>query len=290
MQTWKTNSSTPGTLVRRTLYRLVDEPARPVNFPDASDRAAGISIPKTLLQTWEINEFGKRHARQIERLINLNPDISFCFFDAKTRDEYVGNYADPELKSLYFASIHKPMQVDIFRYLHVFREGGFYLDISMGWKTPISSMVSESDTGLISFERNKSVFHAPKQSFENVLRPLNLACMWGFGFAPNHPLLSHTLQYIRERHSRFLGFIAETPKDAIVSLTGPAAFTHGVWEHLRTKDASLRQWDYDFLTSGYRLSGAGYRHSQFPSYARIQKGPIIYTDGAMSQQPKSFDQ
>lgn len=272
------NSSTRSTFLKRTIYRLVDEPAVRVNFPDARSGPDEMSIPRTLLQTWELNEFGKRHARNLRRLINLNPDISFRFYDANSRDEYMRVYADPELKALYFASVHKPMQVDIFRYLYIFREGGFYLDISMGWSTPISLMVSEGETGLISFERNKSVFHAPKESFENVLRPLNLACMWGFGFAPNHPVLSHALQYIRERHSLFVGFVAETPKDAIVSLTGPAAFTHGVWEHLRTTDPSLRQWDYDFLTSGYRMSGAGYRHSQFPSYAGIKRGPIISTD------------
>ena len=262
--------------MKACLYKMFDEPPRSVNFQrrpvfDPSQR----KIPLTLMQTWESNLFGKRHAASLERLIALNPEIAFRFYCSEARDQYIMENADDELKALYFASIYTPMRVDIFRYLHTLLEGGYYLDISMGLSAPLTALTSGSDTGMIAFEKNKSVFHAPPASFSHVRYPLNLVCIWGFGFEPGHPILIHALNYIRERYSSFNGYSCEPPKDAIISLTGPAALTQGVWKYLEKEDPFLRQHDFDFGDFGFRHNGAGYRHRQHPSYARVAKGQIL---------------
>lgn len=258
------------------LYKLVDEPTESVFFPKGQpEPPCSTKIPMKLALTWEENSFGSRHAKSLRELVNLNPDIDFDFFDAEKRDQYISDNAISELRELYFATIYRPMRVDIFRYLYVLNEGGHYLDISMGWNRPVSTLGGENHSGIIAFEKNKSVFHAPPESFPHVKYPLNLAAMWGFGFKQGHPILSHALEYILKRYPAFCGVVCKPPKAAIVSLTGPAAFTYGVWMHLKEEDPDLKQYDFDFGDVGYRHRGAGYRHRQHSSYALVPEGQIL---------------
>lgn len=238
--------------------------------------AGNSPMPQKVMQTWEVNEFGRRHAKGLRELRSLNPGFEFRLILREERDDIVRGLADKKLLNLYFKSKFVPMQVDIFRYLYIREYGGYYLDISKAWTHPISSLTNSSSEGLVAFERNRAVCLPPPDVFCNLRQPLNLVCMWGFGFVPNHPILSHALDYISENAENFRGFELEQPKNGIVSLTGPVAFTQGVWRYLReSSGATLTQWTNDFEDRSTTLKGAGFRHLQRPSYANERNAPLF---------------
>lgn len=257
-------------------YPLTSLTPREIITPKLDRSETGAKIPKLVTQTWELNEFGRRHGVGLKALRQLNPGFEFRLLVREDRDEFVFQTASKALRELYFASKFEPMKVDIFRYLYVNHHGGYYLDISKAWTTPINELASSSSEGLIAFERNRAIFLPPSGAFGKLRQPLNLVCMWGFGFTPNHPILNYTLDYILESAPSFRGLVLDVPKNGIVSLTGPVAFTHGVWRYLSDYSGeNLSQWPNDYEGNSWTIPGAGFRHIQRQSYASARNASLF---------------
>lgn len=255
-------------LVRKLRY-FYDSPPLPVNpIQTATTTSWTHDIPNNVVQTWEINEFGRRHKKSLEEFRSRNPELNFILLTKDERDEFMEKFADSKISSLYFKSRFKPMQVDLFRYSYIFQNGGFYFDISMAVSKPIAEFLKADTTGIISHEKNNSVFSPPPAAFPRLKSPLKLFGIWGFGFTSGHPILRMVLEDIAERSESYSGHKFESPKAGIIALTGPAAFTSAIWKFFeKTSDETILQLENDFRGFGYRVSGAGFRHLQHPSYA-----------------------
>lgn len=89
-------------------------------------------IPKRIIQVWGQGERDlsllSRAAMANVRL--LHPDYEYLFFDDKSIDAFTSKYF-PEYRGV-FQSFQLPIQrYDFFRYLAVYRFGGFYLDLDV---------------------------------------------------------------------------------------------------------------------------------------------------------------
>jgi mannosyltransferase OCH1-like enzyme len=266
-------ASPPGRVARR----IIDYPAGPIEqLCETTSPAPKLPIPSRVIQTWEVNSFGRRHRQSLLKFRALNPDFEFKLFTRADRDQFMTEFSNREIAATYFSSRFKPLQVDLFRYSYLYVHGGFYFDISMAVDKPLASFMTPEATAVLTLEKNNSVFAPPSNAFSQIPEPLKLFAIWGFGFTPGHRILEIALSRIQSQTISFMGKTFENPKDAIISFTGPALFTSAVWEYLNQKnDPNVVKLVNDFMGHGSRVQGAGYRHLDFPSYAQARNQSLL---------------
>jgi hypothetical protein len=97
-------------------------------------------IPKRIIQTGPSTDLPLLHRAVVANIKLLNPDFEYRFFD----DADVLGFFDREFPQYrpIFDSFRFPIQrFDFFRYLAVYRYGGFYLDLDVLLASSLSSLV-----------------------------------------------------------------------------------------------------------------------------------------------------
>lgn len=249
----------------------------PVFSPGSED--VDQTIPPRVVQTWEVNRFGRRHKKGLLGFRARNPNLSFELLDRVARDTFMENFSDPKISQIYFDSKFGTMRSDIFRYAYLLSKGGYYCDISMNLSGRITAQHSRTASAVISFEDNPALRLAPKQVADRLEYPCNLMAIWLLGFTPEHPILQKVLDQIKDEIDDYRGKVFHVPKSAILALTGPAAFTRAVWSYLRAhSDLSVEFAGIDFNRLGHAHPGAGYRHLQFPSYSKATEEGLFLSE------------
>ena len=143
-------------------------------------------IPKRIIQTGRNRDLPLLHRAAVTNIRLLNPDFEYRFFD----DDDVGRFFDtefPEYRRV-FDSFRFPIQrFDFFRYLAVYRYGGFYLDLDVLLAAGMSSL---TDHGC--------VFPFEDLNINGFLRRRHLMDWtignYAFGARPGHPFLWEVIQ------------------------------------------------------------------------------------------------
>jgi mannosyltransferase OCH1-like enzyme len=227
-------------------------------------------IPSVVYQTWETKKFGRTHYISNRLFRNRNRSFTFKLFDATERDSYIRHrWRDSPLEEMYFRARFGQIKADLFRYMIVFDLGGFYFDISKVITRPLRKLIQPEVDGIISFENNRRVDLSSHGSL--TLFPENLVLQWGFAFAPRHELLSSVLRQIGKKFSIYKNIVQENPKQAILELTGPIAFTASVDIFFsKFPHNKVRQVGIDFDGSAIlSLPGSAARHKLVPAYGQV---------------------
>ena len=106
-----------------------------------NDAATPGRIPKRLIQTGKNIELPVKLKAAVAGMKLLNPDFDYLFFD----DEGVGRFMRQEFPEYcqVFESFRFPIQrYDFFRYLAVYRLGGFYFDLDVFHCSGLSGLLS----------------------------------------------------------------------------------------------------------------------------------------------------
>lgn len=260
-----------GQFLRRTIGIAIDLPIRGIPLKSVPKEQVQQLIPPHVVQTWEINKFGRRHRRSLLNLRESNQNLEFELLDRTSRDEFMMAFDDSDISRIYFDSRFSTMRADIFRYAYIFEYGGYYCDISMNHKGQITRQHSPEASAVIAFEGNSALKMAPKGVADRLEYPSHLMAIWLFGFTPRHPILKILLEQIKIESEDYRGKTFISPKSSIIALTGPAAFTRAVWTYLdEVRDASVEFAGIDFFKCGEAHRGAGFRHIQYPSYASVR--------------------
>src|ERR1700676_4828851 len=97
-------------------------------------------IPKRIIQTGKNVQQPLRHRAMMANVRLLNPDFEYLFFD----DDGVRKFVEqdfPQHRSV-FDSFRFPIQrYDFFRYLAVYRYGGFYFDLDVLLASGLSGLL-----------------------------------------------------------------------------------------------------------------------------------------------------
>jgi len=143
-------------------------------------------IPKRIIQTGRYVEQPLRNRAMIVNIRLLNPDFEYLFFN----EERVQAFIDQEFPQYrkVFDSFRFPIQrYDFFRYLAVYRFGGFYFDLDVLLASPL--------TDLLNFG---CVFPFEGLTFSRYLRTCYKMDWeignYGFGAAAGHPFLEAVIQ------------------------------------------------------------------------------------------------
>jgi hypothetical protein len=144
------------------------------------------SIPRRIIQTGPSTDLPLLHRAFVANIKLLNPEFEYLFFD----DDDVLEFFDREFPQyrLIFDSFRFPIQrFDFFRYLAVYRYGGFYLDLDVLLASSLSSLIDHD-----------CVFPFEDLSISRLLRR-HYGMDWtignfAFGAAPEHPFLWAVIQ------------------------------------------------------------------------------------------------
>jgi len=145
-----------------------------------------LQIPKRIIQTGKSSEQALRTRAMMSNLRLLHPDYEYLFFDDSAVNAFI-NQEFPQYREV-FDSFRFPIQrFDFFRYLAIYRYGGFYFDLDV--------LLASSLNQLLEFG---CVFPFEGMTFSRFLRT-RYGMDWeignyGFGAAPGHPFLAAIIE------------------------------------------------------------------------------------------------
>jgi mannosyltransferase OCH1-like enzyme len=157
-----------------------------------------MSIPKIIIQSWKTKDIDKEFRSIRGHKVNLshwtkelrdnNPDFEYKFFDDGEVVEFIKtNY--PEYLDL-FNELGHGMNWDFFRYLAIYKYGGFYFDIDMEINCSLSSL-TEGHTAIFPKEWEDSGLSILKE--QNLLF---LVGQYAFAATPKHPFIKQIIDNI----------------------------------------------------------------------------------------------
>ena len=145
-----------------------------------------MNIPKRIIQTGKTRSLSALAKAAETNIKLLHPDWEYVYFDDTDIVRFVATEF-PQYQEIFDGFPRTIQRIDFFRYLAVYRFGGFYFDLDV--------FLSESLTPLLDFG---CVFSFEELTLNRYLRQ-EYGMDWeignyAFGSAPNHPYLSAVIQ------------------------------------------------------------------------------------------------
>jgi len=194
-----------------------------------------MAIPKQIFQTFKTGDLPWLTRYHVRKMLKMNPDYSYHFFDDKKIVDFLSAEYPPEYLRAYSKLTIGAAKADFFRYAILYKRGGVYLDIDSGVRKPFDKFVLDSDQAIISFEGNPEYY-----------------IQWALFFSEGHPFLKRTLELMLDNIDthRF-------PHD-VHATTGPTVYSKAVKQCLAEDPAIPHRFiarDYDNnLLFKYKLS------------------------------------
>ena len=153
----------------------------------------GQQIPRTIIQTGPRRDLSLLRRAVVTNIRSLHPDFEYRFFDDGDVDRFM-SLEFPQYRPVFDAFTFPIQRYDFFRYLAVYRFGGFYLDLDVLLASSLSAFLDHGcvlpfdDLTISPFLRQQ---HRMDWTIGN----------YAFGAAPGHPFLWALIQNcIRAQH------------------------------------------------------------------------------------------
>ena len=277
---WVKLLKTPAIRLRKAIRELKGlGPAERVDAVDVVGRPGRNQIiPRVVYQTSRSRFIHPKHRDSLEQFRQLNSDLDFVLFDDSDVDAYMAkNWSSEPIYEVFRRALFGQMKADIFRYCLIWDLGGYWFDFTKQCDKPLTSFHSPKDRGLISYESPMDLSFPSIEAAKRLLFPTNRMVQWAFGFERNHPVLKIAIDRIVEMAPFFEGREFESPKAAILVLTGPGVFTWAVRKYAENDDCeSLAQAGIAFGNKGpWRLDGWRLSVNKETHYARQENKCIL---------------
>lgn len=234
-------------------------------------------ITPIVYQTWVSNEFGRSHAKSILKFRELNKNLTFKIYSDLNMDNYMkDNWANHEIYNIYKKALIGPLRTDIFRYCILYKEGGYYFDISRGCKVPLTKLHNKNSTGIITFEDTFCYIPPRNDKVFKLLRPFNHVLQWGLGFEKKNKFLDQLINSIIKAYPMFKNKVFSNPKIAILNFTGPGMYTAVLRDFISKHNINnFTQLDIKFNNQGiFKIKGSQFRYYSNPSYTYFENCKI----------------
>ncbi len=191
-------------------------------------------IPRRIIQTARSRDL-KPAERAAARLMQLlHPDWTYTFFDDADVNRFIEEQF-PQYRAIFDGFPYKIQRFDFFRYLAVYRLGGFYFDLDVFLSRPLDDLLD-----------NASVFPFEEITLNRYLRR-DLGIDWeignyAFGAAPGNEFLAQVIENcVRGQRepswvSPMLGWAPRAFRGdlSVLVSTGPGLLTRTLAEHPST--------------------------------------------------------
>ena len=149
-------------------------------------------IPKRIIQTAKSANFPLPTRAMVANVKLLNPDFEYLFFDNSQVETFIDREF-PQYRSVFNSFRFTIQKYDFFRYLAVYRYGGFYFDLDVLLASSLAPLLGFSC--VFAFEAlNYSPF------MRNHLGMDWLLGNYAFGAAPGHPFLEAVIKNCIKAH------------------------------------------------------------------------------------------
>lgn len=239
------------------------------------------AIPPVVYQTARNRVVDDEQADEMIRFRNLNPDLSFIFFDDEGVETYMANHwGSSRIYDIYRRVQFPQMRSDIFRYCLLFDRGGYYFDFNKAAFLRLTELHKPDNHALVSFERNECIIFPDLGVASMLAHPHKVVIQWGFGFAPGHRILQLAIDRVVELEEYFLDKEFAQVREAVFTFTGPGLFTWAVRQYLSEDGAEgMAQAGVDWNGQGmFRLRGSHRRPEKPEHYASAKNRKILVSE------------
>jgi len=188
-------------------------------------------IPKRIIQTGKYADQPLQNRAAISNVRLLNPDYEYRFFDDRQVEAFIDNEF-PQYRAVFDSFPQKIQRFDFFRYLAVYRYGGFYFDLDVLFASDLSELLKSEC--VFPFEGLTLSLHLRNQ--------LNMDWEignYGFGAVAGHPFLKAVIENCVKAHNdpawvnpmlRGFPFLLRT-EYRVLNSTGPGLLTRTLAEN-----------------------------------------------------------
>jgi len=143
-------------------------------------------IPKRIIQTGKTAELPLQARASVANLRLLNPDFEYLFFADAQVEGFLGSEF-PEYLRVFHAFPHAIQKFDFFRYLAIYRFGGFYFDLDVFLASGLDSLL---DSGCVFPFEELTINRYLQREYGMDWELGNYA----FGAIPGHPFLKEIIR------------------------------------------------------------------------------------------------
>jgi len=154
-------------------------------LPQTRNRVAN-PIPKRIIQTGKNADHSLRARAMIGSVKLLNPDYDYLFFDNRDVEDFVDREF-PQYRKVFDSFSFAIQRYDFFRYLAVYRYGGFYLDLDVLLASSLSPLL---ECGCVFPFEGLTISHFLRDEHKMDWELGNYA----FGAGPGHPFLKAVIE------------------------------------------------------------------------------------------------
>ncbi|KAJ9656056.1 hypothetical protein H2198_005216 [Neophaeococcomyces mojaviensis] len=215
-------------------------------------------FPRRIWQTWKVNPFGfdERDHTVAKTWPQKNPGHRYEVLTDQNDLYYVESHFGPaglnrpDIVYTYKSLTAKIIKADLLRYLIMYVEGGLYADIDVEALRPIERFIpsrfEEKEIDMvIGIEVDQ-----PEFKDHSILGPKSMSfCQWTFMCKPKVPvmlqLIDNIIAWINDIAREQQVPISEVKLDfdAVLSGTGPSAFTRAILSYMSSKTGYPITWD-----------------------------------------------
>ena len=136
-----------------------------------------MTIPKVIYQTWKDKNLPVEIHQIREKIKKLNPSYELILYDDIDIENFIINNYDNEVLQVFKKLNIGAGKADFWRYLILYKYGGIYLDIDADIIKNLDNLIKDTDSALITREKNKGVF-----------------MQWCLIFEKEHPILQRVIE------------------------------------------------------------------------------------------------
>lgn len=245
-----------------------------------AESAGAYRIPQRIIQTANALPEALRLRGMMEAMRRLHPDWEFMFFDEPARQRFI-DAEFPQYRAVYDGFRVPIQRYDFFRYLAVYRHGGFYFDLDI--------LLAENLSPLL---EHGCVFPFERLTLSRFLRA-ERGMDWevgnyAFGAAARHPFLEAVIENcVRgQREPEWVrpmlrGLPPPARRDFyVIYSTGPGLVTRTLAEHPELAKTVTALFPEDvcdeaswnrFGDYGVHLMEGGWRRKRGPFMGRVER-------------------
>jgi len=242
-----------------------------------SEVQPGLNIPRIIHQTFYDKVLPPELEHNVKQIREMNPNWDYRFYDDSDIVEFISVNYSPKILEYFFRidQSYGAARADLFRYLLMFKVGGFYLDIKSNTTKPLDSVLHDADQFLL------SIWNSQNGEYQGWGKHYELRefggdefQQWFIACSPGHPFLRSVIENVLQNIDMYIPILHGTGKNGVLRVTGPIAYSLAIHKTLSNHSYRIVDSDND-LGLKYSIFIGNSHMAQFKSHYSLQTLPIV---------------
>lgn len=240
-------------------------------------------IPKQIHQTFYTKDLPSELKNNVEKLKRLNAGWEYKLYDDSDITDFIKKHYEPHVLEKFQRIDQKygAARADLFRYLLIYKLGGFYLDIKASMDVPLDTVLRPDDEYILAQWNNNGQFKQWGTHYDLPHVEGGEFQQWHIGAAPGHPFLKATIENVLANIEKYNPSLHGIGKTGVIKVTGPVAYTASIaplmplYPHRLVKDHKELGLSYSIYNNESDLQVNEIHKKSFNSHYSLQTNPII---------------